>query len=228
MGITLPAVEPEAGPWREAPLSELVERLLADAAVPAGRPAVLAVDGRSASGKSTLGRLLQAVVPRSTLVSTDDIAWNHSFFDWAELLATGVLEPARRGESVSFRPPAWEAHGRTGAIDVPAGRDLLVLEGVGAGRRQLAPLLDAVVWVQADVVEAERRGLARDLAVNEHGSAEAGLAFWHEWQAEELPFLAGERPWERASVIVAGTPPEPCQDGHVMVAAPPGGSARPR
>lgn len=219
--MTLPAEEPHAGPWREVPLAELVEQLLGGGAAPTGRPAVLAVDGRGASGKSTLARQLEAAVPRSAMVSTDDIAWHHSFFDWAELLAMGVLEPVRRGEAVSFRPPAWDERGRPGAVEVPAGLDLLVVEGVGAGRRELAPWLDAVVWVQADVVEAERRGLARDLAAGEHGSAEAGLAFWHEWMAEELPFLADQRPWERAQAIVAGTPSQPCRDGHVLVAAPP-------
>ena len=117
----------------------------------------MAVDGRGASGKSTLANRLCAAVPACTVVSTDDVAWYHSFFGWAELIATGVLEPARRGESVSYRPPAWQERGRAGAIEVPAGRQLLLVEGVGAGRRELTDLLDAVVWVQSDFAEAERR-----------------------------------------------------------------------
>jgi hypothetical protein len=80
--------------------------------------------------------------------------------------------------------------------------------------------LDAAVWVQADLPESERRGLARDIAQNDHGTAEQGLAFWHEWMAEEHAFLSQERPWERAVVVVAGTPPWPCADGHVIVAPP--------
>ena len=41
----------------------------------------------------------------------------------------------------------------------------------------------------------------------EHGIARDGgdVAGWEEWQSEELPFLARDRPWERADVIVAGT-----------------------
>ena len=27
------------------------------------------------------------------------------------------------------------------------------------------------------------------------------------WMAEELPFLAADRPWERAGLVMAGTPP---------------------
>ena len=222
MGMLLPDEEPEAGPWREIPILELVGHLRRAAGAPAGRPVVVAVDGRSASGKSTLAARLHAAVPRSAMVSTDDIAWHHSFFDWGDLLSTGVLEPVRRDEPVSYRPPAWDERGRAGAVQVPGGVELLLVEGVGAGRRALAPLVDVVVWVQADVQEAERRGLARDLATDDHGGPEHVLAFWHEWQAQERPFLADERPWDRASVIVAGTSPPPCEDGHVAVAPPVG------
>lgn len=222
MGMLLPDEEPAVGPWREIPILELVDRLRRAAGAPAGRPIVVAVDGRSASGKSTLAARLHAAVPRSAMVSTDDIAWHHSFFDWADLLAAGVLEPVRRGEPVSYRPPAWEERGRTGAVQVPGGIELLLVEGVGAGRRSLAPLVDVVVWVQADVQEAERRGLARDLVTDDHGGPEKVIAFWHEWQAQERPFLADERPWDRAGVIVAGTAPPECADGHVAVAPPRG------
>ena len=35
--------------------------------------------------------------------------------------------------------------------------ELLIVEGAGAARRELMHLLDAVVWVQSDATEAERR-----------------------------------------------------------------------
>ena len=69
----------------------------------------------------------------------------------------GVLAPARRGVAVSYRPPKWDERGRSGAIEVPAGASLVVLEGVGAGRRELTGLLDGVVWAQTDRDEAARR-----------------------------------------------------------------------
>jgi hypothetical protein len=60
--------------------------------------------------------------------------------------------------------------------------------------------IDAAVWVQSDWVEAERRGLVRD-----GGDTEA-IQNWHAWMSEELSFLAADRPWERAIVVVSGTP----------------------
>jgi hypothetical protein len=195
------APEPDAGPWTPRAFGGLVAELLSLLpAHPAG-PAVLAVDGRSASGKSTLAERIAASVPGSCVVHTDDVAWWESFFGWDRLLAEGVLAPARRGQAVAFRPPAWDARGRVGAVEVPAGTALVVVEGVGASRRSLLGLVDASVWVQCDEAEARRRGVERD------GGDAAAEAFWDEWDAEEVPFLADDRPWERAAAVVCGTPP---------------------
>ena len=48
--------------------------------------------------------------------------------------------------------------------------------------------------------EANRRGIARD------GGGHAATDFWWEWDAEEQPFLAEDRPWERADIVACGTP----------------------
>jgi hypothetical protein len=202
------------------PLGEAVHVVTTAAGAPAGRPRVVAIDGRSGSGKSTLADRLHAAVPVSVVVHTDDVAWHQSFLDWVDLLATGVLEPVRRGQPVRYRPPAWDARGRPGAIEVAAGLDMVLVEGVGAGRRELAHLVDAVVWVQSDPAEAERRGLDRDVASGADGDRDQAAAFWREWMAEEVPFLEDQRPWERACVVVAGTPTVPHDPGQVVVAPP--------
>ncbi|GEA86753.1 uridine kinase family protein [Cellulomonas cellasea] len=219
--ITLPPGEPAAGPWRAVPEAELAASVLHAAGAPTGRPRVVAVDGRSASGKSTLAERLSRQVGRAKVVHTDDLAWHESFFGWGDLLVEHVLRPLHRGEAVSFRPPAWDRHGREGAVDVPAGLELVVVEGVGASRRAWDDLVDATLWVQSDAAVAEERGLARDLAQGVNGDAAATVAFWHEWMAEELRFLAHERPWERARLVVAGTPVVPLRDGEVAVAPGP-------
>jgi hypothetical protein len=227
MVLTLPPGEPAAGPWRVEPIDVLV-RLLFEAAGPVqGRPRIVAVDGRGGSGKSTLAMQLHAAVPGSAVVHTDDVAWHHSFFDWGELLARDVLEPLRRGEAVQYRPPGWQAKRRPGAIEVPAGLELVLVEGVGAGRRELAHLLDAVVWVQSDAAEAERQGVARDAAAGTHGDTDGATRFWHEWMAQEIPFVAAQRPWERANIVVRGTTTAAHDPAHVALASPPVKQASP-
>ena len=157
-----------------------------------GRGVVLAVDGRSSSGKTTLAARLQDAVRGSAVVHIDDIAWWHSRFGWADLLINGLLVPFHRGELVNFRPPGWAGHGREGSIEVAARCPLLTVEGVGAGRSEVSHLVDVLVWVQADQLEAERRSLAR---VGQPGGART-IGDYREWMAEEEPFLIGRRPWD--------------------------------
>ena len=162
---------------------------------------VVAVDGRSGSGKSTAAQRIAATIPGAAVLRTDDVAWHHSYFDWTGLLRDGVLDPVRRGRlPVSYRPPAWSARSRPGAVEVPASCRMVIVEGVGAGRRELEHLVDGLAWVQSDGVESRCRGIQRD------GGTPAAEAFWDDWAAQEVRFLADQRPWERAVVIICGTP----------------------
>jgi energy-coupling factor transporter ATP-binding protein EcfA2 len=199
MPITPPEDEPVAGPWRVIPLSELVSVLLNAGVRLVGRPRIVAVDGRSGSGKTTLAERLRTAVPDAEVVHTDDIAWWHSRFGWYDLIIDGVLEPLHRGQLVHYQRPAWASHGRGGHIDVSAKASLVIIEGVGAARRELTALLDAAVWVQSDFGEAERRAALR------HGGDAAAMEQTRDWMIQELPFLAADRPWERTTIIVAGT-----------------------
>ena len=193
------ADEPRVPAWTATDDDRL--RGLVETHLPPGRPALILVDGRSGSGKTTLAtrlaRLLEAGV-----VHTDDIAWQHHPTDWADLLVAGILEPWRSGDGGSFRPPRWVAKNRPGAIEVPTTR-ILIAEGVGAGRTELAASADLVVWVQADPEEARRRGILRDMDLGRtRAQAED---FWEEWGRFEDPFLAADRPWTRAHLIIDGT-----------------------
>jgi hypothetical protein len=218
--------EPEASPWRAERLT-----VVADTVMRLGRgqgaghsvcghgvghrPVVLAVDGRSSSGKTTLAARLRDVVSGSAVVHTDDIAWWHSRFGWADLLIDGILTPAHAGRPVSFRPAGWVERERPGAIEVPAGCLLLIIEGVGAARRECAHLIDAAVWVQSDERETERRNLAR---VGQPGESPT-VQHMRDWMAEEVPFLADQRPWGRADLIACGTPEIPFVPATELVVA---------
>jgi hypothetical protein len=201
--------EPRARGWRVEHIGEFVHRLIAT--WPKSRPAIVAIDGRSANGKSTLAARLARSLPGTAVVHTDDIAWHQSMFEWDTILAEGVLEPALQGRRVEYRPPAWDERQRPGAIDVPVGTRLLIIEGVGSARRSLAPLLDVVLWVQSDL----DRSLARDRRRIAAGETSPNL--FVDWMREERPFQAAERTGERAHAIVAGTPLIELGDADVLV-----------
>lgn len=191
--------EPVFEAWRECALDDLVVELTAGT----GR-IVVAVDGRSGSGKSTLAERLRRVTPGAVLVHTDDLAWHAPMFGWADLARDGVLAPFHQNREVSYRPPAWDEHGRAGSIEVPPDTRVLFLEGVGSSQRTLTAVVDRAVWVQSDLAESRRLGLARDIASGENGDEQQSREFWEWWESHELAFLRDDRPWERADAVVAG------------------------
>ena len=209
--------EVEAGGWRVSRLVDVLQRLIEASPGVMRRPRVIAIDGRGGAGKSVLAARLQSLVPASAVVHTDDIAWHQAYFDWAGVLVEGVLRPLARGEGVEFQPPAWSPHGRSGAISVPAGLDIVWVEGTGIIREELAAWTDASLYLQGDLDQQERRLAARDgdsPAVQEHIAA---------WLEEELPFMRRERPWQQATIVVASTPTvDHDEDTEVIVASRPG------
>jgi chloramphenicol 3-O-phosphotransferase len=177
-------------------------------AVPPRRGAtrIVAVDGGSAAGKSSFARRLAAAL-HAPVVHTDDVAWWESFFDWWSLLVEGVLDPLAAGHDVRYRPPAWDRRERPGAIEVPAA-PAVVVEGVGASRRELADRLDHAIWIDADRQIAKDRGLARE---------GEDPAFWLEWEVAEEAHLDADRPWERADLLVSHDPPGPSDPERELV-----------
>jgi hypothetical protein len=207
--------ETEAAGWRLITLLDAVQQLRDASVYVIGRPRVIAIDGRGGAGKTTLAKRLRKAVPGSAIVHTDDIAWNHAYFDWGTLLAENILRPLHQGEAVDFRPDAWVTHERPGSITIPAGADFIWVEGTGIIREELAPWLDASVWIQGDLDEQERLLAARDCDSPEQREHVAN------WLLEELPFLLREQPWARATMIAAGPPQVDHNSDTQLVVAPP-------
>ena len=206
--------EPEARSWE--PLDDVDLAICVRALLPEQNHALVLVDGRSGSGKSTFAERLARLLA-GAVVHSDDIAWRHDPIHWVDVLVDGVIAPWRRGEAVCFRPPGWVVQGRPGAVEVPP-RPVLIVEGVGAGRSELAARADLVVWVQSDRDEARRRGLRRDVELGR--TPQEAEAFWDAWMRAEEPFLADDRPWSRASLVVNGTPPGAMQADSVLAPGP--------
>ena len=79
VAVIVPAAGEPVAIWRSVTFGWLVDDLLGRLA-PGGMRQVLAVDGRSASGKTSFDLRLIEALPDAALVSTDDIAWNESMF----------------------------------------------------------------------------------------------------------------------------------------------------
>ena len=183
-----------------------------------GRHLIL-VDGTGGSGKSTFAEYLVAELNRNqpgaaALVAVDDISWWLDPIDWEPQMMAGVIEPWFESGMVDYRPPGWIHKNRPGSVTAASTR-FLVVEGVTAGRASLAEFATVLIWVNTDPEVAFQRMVDRDIALGLNGGTRAEVEqFALDFMAGEIPFQLGQRPWERANLIVDCTNPMP--DGEVL------------
>jgi uridine kinase len=132
------------------------------------------------------------------VLHTDDLAWHHGVFSWDELLINDVLPVLRDRQALHYRPPAWVGRSRDGAITLDGDRDFVIIEGVGASQVSVRPELDVIIWVETPQSARESRDASRIAA------GETSAASYARWMAEENAYMAAERPWEHADLIVDG------------------------
>ncbi len=159
---------------------------------------IIAVNGHSSSGKTTLSRRLRAALPGSDVLHTDDIAWHQGVFGWDVLLINDVLPVIRSGRPLHYRPPAWAARGREGAVEICGDLDYLIIEGVGASQLSVRAELDAVIWVETD--EPTRAARTRRRITDGEDSPSGYLG----WMAEENPHVVEYEPWQDADFVIDG------------------------
>lgn len=162
----------------------------------AGGPLVVAVDGRSGTGKTTYAEALGACLDAPVL-HLDDIYPGWDGLEAAvRTLAGDVLEPLSRGERAAYRGWDW-VHDRPGALRPVPSTDRLVVEGVGAAALPAGDHADVVVWLEADDAVRKDRALRRD--------GEVFAREWDRWAAGEERLLARDRIRDRADVVLDTT-----------------------
>jgi len=142
-----------------SPSEVLALALAREPTLAAGR--LICVDGPAGSGKTTLAAGLAALDPRSVVVNTDKLLDGWGGLPALPPLLGALVAPLARGEASSYRRYDWVAGRYAGRVPVPR-TPLLVIEGVGAGSRLLAPYRTLLVWVSAPDDERLRRVVERD------------------------------------------------------------------
>jgi uridine kinase len=163
------------------------------------RPAIAAINGHSSSGKTRLSQRVAGVLPRCSVLNTDDLAWYHGVFSWDELLINDVMPVLRSRRPLHYRPPAWIARDRKEAIALDGDLDFVIIEGVGASQASLRPQLDVIIWVETPQPVRESRDAVRIAA------GEISAASYAGWMAEENAYMTAEQPWRQADLIVDGS-----------------------
>jgi uridine kinase len=192
--MTLPPVE-QTGPVEHADPEQVaaVVEVARVASPVAGSTVVVAVDGRSGSGKTVLGTAVAEALA-CPVVHLDEIypGWD-GLVAGVELVTRHVLEPVARGEQAAY--PRWDwmrsRPGRTVPVDAATH---LVLEGCGALVPPAAAYAAVRVWVEAPTEVRKERALSRD--------GETYAPHWERWAAQEDAVYAGSRPWESADLVL--------------------------
>ncbi|MDK1473328.1 hypothetical protein QNO07_07820 [Streptomyces sp. 549] len=154
---------------------------------------VVAVDGHAGSGKSTFAGRLAAKLGGAPVVRLDDLASHDALFGWTDRLLTQVLDPLSRGVAARYRVYDWHLRAFSGErVAHPAG--VVLLEGVGAGRREVRDRLARVLWMDRDAAASWTRGRHRD------GPELA--EFWDEWVPAEQRHFASDPTRPHAHLLV--------------------------
>ena len=175
-----------------SPLQQVLAH--AERAVPACGPVrVVAIDGRSGAGKTSLGREV-ASAWEATLVSMDSIyrGWD-GLAGAVPLLVEHVLLPLSRGEAAEV--PTWDwSLDRPGPV-IPLGTpSRLVVEGCGASVGEAGRYAGTRVWLELDAAQRKKRALARD--------GEVFARQWDRWAAQEEQLFGPDGTAARADLFL--------------------------
>jgi len=171
------------------------------AAGKARRTRVVAIDGRSGSGKTSLAARLRTELG-APVVTLEDLygGWD-GLSHGVDLLVSEVLEPLSAGRAArvpryNWVTAAWEA---PWVLEPP---EVLIVEGVGAGARRAAAYASLLVWMESAASVRKKRALDRD--------GETFAPHWDTWAAQEDAMLRRERTADRADIVVDST------TGHIL------------
>ncbi|MFD3929605.1 uridine kinase [Streptomyces sp. NPDC058614] len=167
---------------------------------------LIGVDGHAGSGKTTFAGRLAAELGGAPVLHLDDIATHEELFAWDGRLLREVIEPLRHGGTARYAPYDWTARSFGPVRKLPPA-PVIILEGVGAGRRALRPYLARLLWMELPHGEAWTRGRRRD--------GEAQGEFWDGWVSAERRHFA-EDPSRPFADLLA----RQCSEGYEVLPGP--------
>lgn len=160
----------------------------AGAAAASGGRLVVLVDGRSGTGKTTLGDQLARLLG-AQVVHLDDVypGWDglRAAADAVVRDVLGAPSGYRRWDWTTDGPAEWTAVDP----DLP-----IVIEGCGAVSRASVALASLAVWLEADDAVRWDRAVGRD--------GDTFAREWDRWAAQEQDFIAAEDPASLADVVL--------------------------
>jgi uridine kinase len=173
-------------------------------------PLLIAVDGHSATGKSTFAKRLARALPQSTLVHTDDFYrvmdeaerfaleakggydW---YYNW-QRLRSEILEPLSKGHKHVYRPYDWRRN-TLGEWQRLEPSRVVIVEGCYAARPELKDYYGLIILVETSEQLRSKRQAKR---------ADASVDWLERWAAAECYYFRYHQPQQYAHLLVNGEP----------------------
>ncbi|GGH62439.1 hypothetical protein [Rothia aerolata] len=174
--------------------STLMQRLENQVTLYPARPFLLALDGRSGAGKTTLaGQLADFLKAAGFQTATFHLEDTYQGW-WGLSQAVSAWEKnsaeLKAGGQLTFTGWDWETSRPTGPhIRAVLPRSVLIIEGVGAS----AGSVDFSCWVEAPTLTRKHRALTRD--------GETYRPWWNTWAEQEEELLAQRRLDQKVDLV---------------------------
>ncbi|MBK5217870.1 MAG: 4-amino-4-deoxy-L-arabinose transferase [Propionibacteriales bacterium] len=157
---------------------------------------IVAIDGPSGAGKTTLADALSEVLDAPVL-TVDELCPGWDGLDEVPGLLAATLEPLAHGDVGSYQRYDWKAGRLAERVDFgPTG--LLLVDGVGSGSRACRPWLSLMIWLEAEAGYRKARALERD--------GDGFAREWDRWAAHESTLFAREQTRTAADVLLTADP----------------------
>lgn len=179
------------------PLSQITDAVLKNTS-----PYVIAIDGRSGSGKTRLAAQLTAhltnTLPGRTVMTlhVDDFVAGWHGLDSVVAVIKDLLESLAATGSGVARGWDWQGD-RPGELCTVELCDVIIVEGCASGAAALKSYVDLLIWVEVSTATRYCRAIARDGAGYE--------PWWDIWAAQEDLLYARDQVTERADLVFAAT-----------------------
>ena len=140
---------------------------------------LIAIDGRSGSGKSYVAKKLMEELPNSTLIQVDSFDMYEGKTNVQKFIDT-ILKPLRK--------------------DIE-GDKIVILEGIFSLKSELISYYDFKIWVECPAEIGFKRGLKRDFELNGIDNSQKWINYWI---PKEEEYIRKEEPQKKADYIIDG------------------------
>ena len=181
------------------------------------RPLVVALDGGSGCGKSTIAKCIRQALNANVIPCDDFFAANitdeqwdaktakeraNDAIDWRRI-RTEVLEPLLAGQPARWQAFDFEAgQSADGTYQMSSDcktlepRSIIILDGIYSARQELSDLVNVSILIDVPIADRHAR-------LDEREDADF-LKAWHErWDAAEAWYLSEARPPESFDLVIS-------------------------